>query len=196
MALPEGWSAYAWRANLRPHGRQPHLALIGWTAGVSIPVYKVPANLPTHSAQAALPPLTGTQLPLPAYEAKTPPPAAPAAPAPVPAPALAPPQPASDERLQALAQALQAKGLEDIWIGRMPDGSVTIRANNATYNWNTVDAVGVALAATAGELGDTRTVYRPHPHPTPNPTRRSHGRGRLPAASGSPAPRNPAPRAN
>lgn len=156
--LPEGWSAYV-GANLRLNDNK--LTDRTWlSAGVSIPLYKVP-SLPPHAIRAPATSLAGTQLPLPAYEARTPPtPAAPpAAASPAPAP-MQPPQPVADERLQALAQALRAKGLEDIWVGRMADHSIAIRANNATYNWNSADALGAALAATARELGDGRTAYR------------------------------------
>jgi hypothetical protein len=66
----------------------------------------------------------------------------------------------SDAELETLARNLQSRGLEDIWVGRMPDASVAIRANNATYNWNTVDALGAALGATARSLGAQRAVYR------------------------------------
>ena len=79
---------------------------------------------------------------------------APAA-APVPVPVAATP-----EQLDAVAAELQAKGLEDIWVGVMPDGSVALRANNASYNWNSADAVGAALGAIARTLGDSPIAYR------------------------------------
>ncbi len=132
-----------------------------FTAGISIPLYKVP-DLPGTPAKAPLPPLSGTQPPAPVYEARTLPPAATpetgatapkAAPAPVPVAA-------TPEQLDAVAAELQAKGLEDIWVGVMPDGSVALRANNASYNWNSADAVGAALGAIARTLGDGPVAYR------------------------------------
>jgi hypothetical protein len=150
--LPEGWSAYV-GANARL--TSSNVTSRSWfTAGVTIPLYKVPP-LARESATAALPQLSGTQQPLPAYEARVPPQAAPAAPQ-----RAAPAQPVTDAALQDLAEQLRQRGLEDIWVGRMPDGSVAIRANNASYNWNSVDALGAALAATAQALGDGRSVYR------------------------------------
>ena len=148
--LPEGWSGYI-GANARLTNTD--LTSRSWiSAGISIPLYKVP-SLPTSARRGPLPELSGTQQPLPAYEARTLPPA----PAPVAPPSSAP---AADSQLLALVDLLQARGLEDISVGRMPDGSVAVRANNASYNWNTVDAVGAALAAIAEGLGETRSVYR------------------------------------
>jgi hypothetical protein len=159
--LPEGWKAYV-GANARLTSAE--VTSRSWlSAGLTIPLYKVPP-LARDRATAPLPQLSGTQQPLPAYEARVPPqvaqatPAAPVAPAttgPIPAP-----QPVSDAVLQDLAAQLRQRGLEDIWVGRMPDASVAVRANNATYNWNSVDAVGAALAAIGQALGDGRTAYR------------------------------------
>ena len=53
-----------------------------------------------------------------------------------------------------LAKALTAKGFEDIAVGRLPDGAVGIRVNNATYNVNTLDGLGVALGVIARQLAD------------------------------------------
>ncbi|NML43761.1 YjbH domain-containing protein [Ramlibacter sp. G-1-2-2] len=162
--LPEGWSAYI-GANLALNDTK-FTERNWWSAGVSIPLYKVP-SLPAAGAQAPAPALADAQKPLPVYEARTLP--APAAPTPnggasVPAQRAAEPlppaQPIGNERLEALAQALRAKGLEDISVGRMADGSIAIRANNATYNWNSADAIGAALGAVARELGDDRVAYR------------------------------------
>jgi len=159
--IPEGWTAYV-GANQRL--TDTPLTQKSWfTAGISIPLYKVPA-LPGNRAKAPLPSLSGTQLPAPVYEARTPAPAA-SAQAITPPAAVSPPRPpgpvaVTSEQLDALAAALQAKGLEDIWVGRMPDGSVALRANNASYNWNSADAVGAALGAVARVLGSTRTAYR------------------------------------
>lgn len=155
--LPEGWSAYI-GANQRLTGTNL-TERAWWSAGVSIPLYKVP-DLRRSGPQAPQPELTGSQRPLPAYEARTLPPgtsvapiAAPPAPAPV-------GQPVDDAKLAQLAEALRSKGLEDLWIGRMADASIAVRANNATYNWNSLDALGAALAAIAQTLGDTRSAYR------------------------------------
>lgn len=153
--LPEGWQAYA---GVKQRLTSTNLTERTWfSAGISIPLYKVPA-LPASGPRGPLPALRGAQQPLPAYEARTlpPAPAAPAAPAPLPVPA----QPVPEAQLTELATALRAKGLEDIWVGRMPDGSVAVRANNASYNWNSLDALGAALGAVARTLGDSNAGYR------------------------------------
>ncbi len=160
--LPEGWQAYV-GSNHRLNDN--NLTRRAWlTAGLSIPLYKVPA-LPGSGPKAPLPTLSSAQRPLPAYEARNPPPAqgttpggAPATSAAVPSPV--PPRAVADADLEALAAALQAKGLEDISVGRMPDGSVAVRANNGAYNWNSVDALGVALGAVGRTLADTKAAYR------------------------------------
>lgn len=159
--LPEGWTAYI-GANQRLTSTK--LTERNWvSAGVSIPLYKVP-SLPGGSPQAPLPALRGTQQPLPAYEART------AAPVVIPAPPTVIPAEAgtqrvrspapTDDTLHQLAAALRTRGLEDIWIGRMHDGSIAVRANNATYNWNSLDALGAALAAVADSLGAQKAAYR------------------------------------
>ena len=173
--LPQGWSAYV-GANARLTDTTT-TARSWFSAGISIPLYKVP-ELPTSSRKAPLPPLAGTQQRLPAYEARnlapeTAPALAPApSPAPAPAPALAPAVPErpaqgvaggpvpGDPLLHELAQGLRAKGLEDISIGRMPDATIAVRVNNASYQWNTVDALGAALGAISRTLGGTSTGYR------------------------------------
>lgn len=156
--LPEGWSGY-----IGVNARLTDTNLTGrsWiSAGVSIPLYKVPA-LSSASRRGALPALGGTQQRLPAYESLTLPPVAAVAPSTITTPpARAATPAATDEQLSQLASLLQRRGLEDISIGRAPDSSVAIRANNATYNWNTADAIGAALGAIAEGLGDTRSVYR------------------------------------
>lgn len=162
--LPQGWSAYV-GANARL--TDTNLTTRSWlSAGLSIPLYKVPA-LPKSGDKAPLPPLAGAQQPLPAYEARALPPAAPAtAPtesaesaAPATAPS-APIAPATDDQLRALADALQDRGFEDIHVGRMPDASVAVRVNNASYNWNAADALGAALGGVARSLASSRTAYR------------------------------------
>jgi hypothetical protein len=160
--LPEGWQLSA-GANVRLNNNT-FTERTSWSASLSIPLYKVPA-LP-GATKAPLPPLQSGQQPLPAYEARTsvpqPAPAA-AEPAPrsVPFPQVAATAaPATDAQLRALADGLQAKGLDDIWVGRMPDGTVAVRANNATYQWNAADALGVALGVVARTLSDSRSGYR------------------------------------
>jgi hypothetical protein len=159
--LPEGWSAYI-GSNHRLTSTK--LTQTSWlTAGLSIPLYKVP-SLPGSGPRAALPELAATQKPLPAYEARTPAPVPAAPPAAISAAptraAAEAGKPVLDADLERLAAALEAKGLDDISIGRMPDDSVAVRANNASYQWNSVDALGAALGAIARTLGDNKAVYR------------------------------------
>lgn len=71
-----------------------------------------------------------------------------------------PPAPVTDEQLVALGEALRAKGFEDIRVGRAPDGSVAVRVNNASYNVNTADGLGVALGLIARNLAAQRAGYR------------------------------------
>lgn len=163
--LPEGWSLSAGvNASLN---RSPLSQRTSWNAAVSIPLYKVPA-LP-GTTKAPLPALQGGQQREPSYEARVASPiqvpAAPQAAPSVPSTQTAPSTPAprattTNEGLHALADALQAKGLEDIWVGRMPDGMVAVRVNNGSYQWNSVDALGAALGAVARTLGDSRAGYR------------------------------------
>jgi len=154
--LPEGWTAHI-GSNHRLNDNK--LTRGAWiTAGVSIPLYKVPA-LPGSGPQAPAPQLAGAQRPLPVYEARTlpaPPPDATATARPAPVPAT----PATDADLERLAAALEANGLEDISIGRMPDGSIAVRANNGSYRWNAADALGAALGAIARTLGEHKAGYR------------------------------------
>ncbi|RYY83643.1 MAG: hypothetical protein EOO24_38690, partial [Comamonadaceae bacterium] len=70
------------------------------------------------------------------------------------------PPPVTDDQLIALGEALRAKGFEDIAVGRTPDGAVAVRVNNATYNTNTADGLGVALGVIARSLADQRAGYR------------------------------------
>ena len=136
--LPQGWSAHV-GANMRLT-RTGTTERSWFSAGVSIPLYSVPKMRP--AAQATQPASASPLQPAP--------PAAPEGAA----------RPVSDAQLEELARGLQARGLEDISVGRMPDGTIAVRANNATYNWNTVDALGAALGATASALGGTRAPYR------------------------------------
>lgn len=64
----------------------------------------------------------------------------------------------SDE-LDRLADALSDKGFEDIYVGRMPNGAIAIQVNNATYNVNTADGLGVALGIVARRLSAYRVAY-------------------------------------
>lgn len=154
--LPEGWSAHI-GANARITSTD--LTNRSWfSAGISIPLYKVP-SLPA-ARRGPLPELAGTQQPLPAYEARALPPAGAPAPPATSARPRAEISLATDDQLVRLEFLLKARGLEDISIGRGPANSVAVRANNATYNWNTADAIGAALGAIAEALGDTRSVYR------------------------------------
>jgi hypothetical protein len=150
--LPEGWAAHIGATTrLTDSGRTNR----GWlSAGISIPLYRVPGQAGTQPLREVSPASAGRPE-LPVYRAQpTPAPMAPTA------PVMPPAGPASDDTLQALAADLRQRGLEDIYVGRMPDGSIAIRANNASYNWNSVDALGAALGSVARTLGDTRSAYR------------------------------------
>lgn len=156
--LPEGWSLSA-----GANARLTDTALTKrswWDASLSIPLYKVPAM--PGSMKAPLPPLQQGQQAQPSYEARAlPTPGRSQTPDRLPEPKVqALRVPASDAQLQALADTLEAKGLEDISVGRMPDGTIAVRANNGSYGWNAVDAVGVALGAIARSLGDSKAGYR------------------------------------
>lgn len=181
LFAPSSWLPQGWSAHIGADARLTDTTLTQRTwfsAGLSIPLYKVP-NGPTTRTPAPLPELDDSQRPLPTYEARMPPaggvavtpapqppappsdPLRPGVPASPPAPARAVAGPdLSTATLEALAERLRQQGLEDIWVGRMPDRSVAVRVNNATYNWNAVDALGVALGAVSHTLGETRTAYR------------------------------------
>ena len=68
--------------------------------------------------------------------------------------------PVADAQLVALGEALRAKGFEDIAVGRAGDGAIAVRLNNATYNANTADGLGVALGVIARQLAGQRAGYR------------------------------------
>ncbi|HEX2544651.1 MAG TPA: YjbH domain-containing protein [Ramlibacter sp.] len=158
LFAPQQWLPEGWRAHVGATARLTDSTVTerSWiTAGVSIPLYKVPP-LRNDAPRSPLPQLSGAQLPLPAYEARTPAPGEASAPSAAQGNAA----PVRDDQMDQLAAQLQARGLEDIWVGRMADGAVAVRANNATYNWNSVDAVGAALAAIGQVLGTQRTGYR------------------------------------
>jgi hypothetical protein len=170
--LPEGWALSA-GANLRLN--ENRLTERAWvSASLSIPLYKVP-SLPgsaaaPSSSPASVPPLPATA-PRPTERAATeraePARSVETSPAfsasqlssdPVATPPTQPP--VLDAKLRALADALQAKGLEDIWVGRMPDSTIAVRANNSAYGWNSLDALGAGLGAIARNLGDEKAGYR------------------------------------
>jgi hypothetical protein len=155
--LPEGWSAHV-GVNQRLNANA--ITERNWiSAGVSIPLYKVPP-LPGAREDEPRPELGPGQLRAPVYEARTPGSASAVAVGPdMASPEIAPAD-TTPATLDAVAAALRAKGFEDISVGRMSDNSVAVRANNAVYNWNTADAVGAALGAIARGLGHTRTAYR------------------------------------
>jgi hypothetical protein len=170
--LPAGWSAYI-GSNHRLNSS--NLSRPAWiTAGLSIPLYKVP-SLPAgergpdfRNASAAEPPSIGTAVRdlngAPASISSAPAGSVPGTSVPT---ALRPsiaepskPAPPTDADLQALGSQLEAEGLEDIWVGRLADGSVAVRGDNAVYNWNSADALGAALGAVARTLGGTKAPYR------------------------------------
>ena len=155
--LPEGWSVHL-GVNQRLNANA--ITERNWlSAGLSIPLYKVPA-LPGAREDAPRPELGPGQLRAPVYEARTPGSVSAAAVGPdTGSPEIAPAD-TTPATLDAVAAALRANGFEDISVGRMGDNSVAVRANNAVYNWNTADAVGAALGAIARGLGHTRTAYR------------------------------------
>lgn len=152
--LPEGWSLSAGANRRLNHNNLTERAW--WTATLSVPLYKVPA-LPSRGPRVPLAALAPSQLPLPAYEARLPA-TAPSAPT-VPS-AKARSVELTSEKQRALADALQQGGLEDISVGRMPDGTVAVRANNGSYSWNALDALGAALGAVARTLAETQAGYR------------------------------------
>jgi len=163
--LPEGWAAYV-GANQSLTNSGNATKRSWWTAGMSIPLYKVP-DLPGNAGKAPLPMLTSTQQPAPQYEARVLPPATmqapntavvtPSAPPSAPSSAI---NDATPAQLESLAAGLRDKGLEDVHVGRLPDRTVAVRVENRNYNWNSVDAVGAALGAIARALGDSPVNYR------------------------------------
>ena len=172
LFAPQQWLPEGWAASVGVNQRLTDTTLTRkswWSVGLSIPLYKVP-DLARSGPQAPLPTLAAGQLPLPAYEARalaeTPAAAQPLVP-PVAvsgasaAPTFVPLSPVvEDAQLLALAGALKAKGLGDISVGRMPDNSVAVLVNNASYKWNSIDALGAALGAVSRTLGSFKTGYR------------------------------------
>ncbi|MCJ0764336.1 YjbH domain-containing protein [Variovorax terrae] len=170
--LPDGWKAHV-GANVRLSSSRV-TERTWWSVGLDIPLYKVP-SLPGARAAGASASLPAGQLREPTYAAEVPASGAALTPSAGQAPATAtapvagvadkrdvpvPPPPVLDPQLQSMAESLRAKGLEDIQVGRLPDGGIAVKANNATYNWNSLDALGVALGVVARELAPARAGYR------------------------------------
>jgi len=161
LFTPEGWLPQGWSAHIGANLRLTDSALTErtwFTAGLSIPLYSVPKLQQSGPALAAQP------APLPANTGsdqtaapKWPPVEKSTSEAPR---TTSPATTTTDSQLDALAADLLAKGLEDISVGRMPDGSVAVRANNASYNWNALDALGAALGSVSRILGTGPTGYR------------------------------------
>jgi hypothetical protein len=164
--LPDGWTAYIGTNHSLSNTALTHRSWI--SAGISIPLYKSP-SLPGSGPKAPPPQLRRGERPLPTYEALTLPrrdddraevPLGPAPHADAPADQSRSSVPPDDSDLKQLATALGAKGLDDISVGRLPDGTVAVRANNASYGWNSVDALGAALGVIGRTLGSARVPYR------------------------------------
>lgn len=154
--LPQGWAAYV---GVNQRLTTSTVTNRSWvSAGVSIPLFEVP-DLPRSRRTESSAPTSASGLSsittAAASQRAEPAPVAATGTATTPAPAAAPPA-----RLDRLAAALKAAGFEDISVGRMPDTSVAVRVNNASYNWNTTDAVGAALGVIARELGQGPQAYR------------------------------------
>ncbi|MDB5732871.1 MAG: Exopolysaccharide biosynthesis protein YbjH [Variovorax sp.] len=178
--LPAGWSAHA-GINVRLRGDE-RTARSWWSLGLNIPLYKVPTTRTVESSPAESGLASGAppdaapasrlaqrrEFSTQGLPVSTPPEATSHA-----GPGLASsldtsgsgiatsePAPVSDDRLRELAEALRAQGFEDIGVGRMPDGAIAVQVNNATYNVNTADGLGVALGVIARRLGEARSDYR------------------------------------
>lgn len=165
--LPRGWRAYV-GANIRLT-QNSYTEKSWFNAGLSIPLYSVP-SLPASGNREAAFVRSANLLTLPVYEALVPPRSE----------NLIQGETTGKEKnekaaslskfvsverpdessIRKLANSLQTKGFEDISIGNANDGSVVVRVNNATYNWNSIDALGVALGVIASELGSYNVGYR------------------------------------
>ena len=162
LFAPGQWLPEGWIASVGVNQRLTNTTLTAkswWSVALSIPLYKVP-DLARSGPQAPLPVLAAGQYPLPSYEARVLPESAPAGVAPVLSTFVPPAAVLDDRQLVALAAALKAKGLGDISVGRMPDNSVAVLVNNASFKWNSIDALGVALGAVSRTLGSFKTGYR------------------------------------
>jgi hypothetical protein len=169
--LPDGWSLSA-GANLRLNDSR--LTERAWvSASLSIPLYKVPAlpgggagptsrsagvQILRSEASSTQSAVASTPAPAPSFSSETR--TTRSAPEPSSSSSARPTPSVSDSDLRALADALQAKGLEDIWVGRMPDTTIAVRANNSAYEWNSLDALGAGLGAIARTLGHRSAGYR------------------------------------
>lgn len=169
--LPRGWKAFA-GLNLRLN-KNSYTERSWASIGVSIPLYTVP------SLNSNVPKGTSLEIPrgastLPVYEALVLPkegslPNTKEGDVSTAASAIEdvrinsseniPPRFVSDEQLRLLALKLRDKGFEDISVGRTPAGVIAVRLNNAIYNWNSLDALGVALGIMAENLGSQRIGY-------------------------------------
>ena len=174
LFAPEQWLPEGWLASVGVNQRLTNTALTAkswWSVALSIPLYKVP-DLNRSGPKAPLPALATGQYPQPTYQAQALPTStlSQAEPQGLPAAAgtaasalsgeVAPAAIIDDGQLMALATALKAKGLGDISVGRMPDKSIAVLVNNASYKWNSIDALGVALGAVARTLGTFKAGYR------------------------------------
>lgn len=158
--LPDGWQAtlgYTQRLSNTPLTQRNW-----WTFGVTIPLYKSPQparpvdsdkspNLLTSPVQSQVPGSKSDSSDVDSKQAQP----------------QAQPQSAAqvqgsvqDSDLKRLADALTARGLEDVSLGRAPDGLLAIRANNGSWEWNAADAVGAALGAISHAIGDQAVGFR------------------------------------
>lgn len=162
--MPDGWSAYV-GSNHRLNNN-PYTQRSWFSAGVSIPLYKVPESRPQANVGFVTPPKQITTGSARAGDAPANAPtsaagAAVAAPLP-PKEHIGQPVPlprVDDAHLQGLAGALQTRGFDSIWVGRTADDTVVVRADNGSYRRNSVDALGAALGAVATAIGDTSVEY-------------------------------------
>ena len=177
LFAPDQWLPEGWLGSVGVNQRLTHSTLTAkswWSVALSIPLYKVP-DLSRGGPRAPLPALGSGQYPLPSYEARALPagavtgaesPAGQAVESPVGTATavvstlVAPTAALDDDQLVGLAAALKAKGLGDISVGRMPDKSIAVLVNNASYKWNSIDALGVALGTVARTLGTFKAGYR------------------------------------
>jgi hypothetical protein len=140
--LPGGWSLSA-GLNVRLV-RTELTERTWWSTSLSIPLYNEKKSPPPQNYKADPPSSASHEGTASTLGAQL----APASGTPLkdaPSSSLAQTNPAEHATagmLRATADALQARGLEDIWVGRTPDGTVAVRANNGSYRWNSLDALG------------------------------------------------------
>ncbi len=165
LFAPDAWVPAGWQASIGVNQRLSgtNLTERSWvSATLSLPLYRTPTTPARTPALAAAPMAPVTPAPTPSAQASAQPTNSGLV-APLQVPAAPPQAPATavdDALLRKLADTLQARGLEDIGIGRAPDGTVAVRANNGSYQANMADGVGAALGAIAATLGDSRAGYR------------------------------------